>query len=69
MIIYTEHAEKRLKKRNILKIWIEEAITSPDLINRDKNKYYIIKKLNGKTIKVIYLKEKYIKVITSFFIR
>ncbi|MBN1377412.1 DUF4258 domain-containing protein [Candidatus Woesearchaeota archaeon] len=66
--IYSKHAEKRLKERNILKIWVEETIKYPDLISRKKNKYCVVKKLNGKTLKVVYLKEKYIKVISCFFI-
>ena len=68
-IIYTFHAEEQLKERKILKIWIKEAIKTPDMIKHSGYKYYIIKKLNGRILKVVYVKENYIKVITSFFIK
>ena len=68
-IIYTFHAEEQIKERKILKIWIKEAIKAPDMIKHSDHKYYIIKKLNGKILKVVYVKENYIKVITSFFIK
>lgn len=67
-IKYTLHAEKQIRDRKIEKVWIEETIKSSDKVKRKDNKYYIIKKLNRKTLKVIYVKEKYIKVITNFWI-
>ena len=42
---------------------------APDEPRREGNKHYAVKKLNGHTLKVVYVKEKYIKVITSFFIK
>ena len=66
---YTLHAEEQIKERKILKTWIEETIKSPDETKTDGNKFYVVKKLNGKTLKIVYVKEKYIKVITSFFIK
>ena len=68
-IIYTSHAEEQIKERKILKLWIEETIKSPDDTKRTENKFYIIKRLNGKTLKVIYTKENFIKVITSYFVK
>ena len=68
-IKYTLHAEEQIKERKILKVWVEETIKSPDKTKSAGHKFYIIKKLNGKTLKVIYVKEKYIKVITTFFIK
>ena len=68
-IKYTLHAEEQIKERKILKVWVEETIKSPNETKRKEQKYYVAKKLNGKTLKVIYVKEKYIKVITSFFIK
>ena len=68
-IIYTLHAKEQIKERKILKIWIEETIKSPDTTKCRDNKYYVIKKLNGRTLKVVYVKERYIKVITSHFIK
>ena len=68
-IIYTKHAELQIGERHIEKVWIEETIKAPDKVKRKGNKYYAVKKLNGNTLKVVYVKEKYIKVITSFFIK
>jgi len=68
-IKYTLHAENQIKERKVEKVWIEETIKHPDSTERDGNKYYVVRKLNGRTLKVIYVKEKYIKVITIFFIQ
>lgn len=68
-IRYTLHAGEQIKERKILKVWIEEAIKYPDETRSIGHKYYVVKKLDGKTIKIVYVKEKYIKVITSFFIK
>ena len=68
-INYTLHAEEQIKERKILKVWVEETIKSPDETKRSGNKYYVTKKLNGKMLKVVYVKEKYIKIITTFFIK
>ncbi|HLC50277.1 MAG TPA: DUF4258 domain-containing protein [Candidatus Nanoarchaeia archaeon] len=68
-IVYTLHAEEQIEKRKILKIWVEETIKTPDKTATDANKHYVTKKLNGKTLRVIYVKESYIKVITSYFIK
>lgn len=67
-IRYTLHAEHQIKERKVEKTWIEDTIKSPDEIRRVGNKYYIVKKLNGKRLKVVYVKQSYIKVITVFWI-
>jgi len=48
--------------------WVEETIKSPDEIKRKGHKYYVTKKLNGRILKVVYVKERYINVVTTFFI-
>lgn len=68
-IVYTKHAELQIEERKIQKVWVEETIKAPDGVKRNGNKYYAVKKLNGETLKVVYVKEKYIKVITSFFLK
>lgn len=68
-IVYTAHAEQQIKDRKIQQIWIDETIKYPNFTTHDRDKYYAIKKLNGKTLKVVFVKEKYIKVITSYFIK
>jgi len=67
-IIYTLHAEEQLHERNILKLWIEETIKWPDQIKRQGDKYLVRRKLNGRSIEVVYIKEKYIKIITTYWI-
>ncbi len=68
-IRYTHHAEVQIERRKLEKVWIEEAIRSPDITKEEGDKFYVIKKLNGITIKVVYVKVNYIKVITLFEIR
>jgi len=65
-IKYTLHSEEQIKERKFEKVWIEETIKRPDHTNHFGNKYYVSKKLNGLTIEVVYVKEKYIKVITTY---
>ena len=68
-ITYTAHAEEQIKERRVANVWIEETVTSPDKTERNGHKYYVIKKLNGKTLKVVFVKERYIKIITCYFIK
>ena len=68
-IIYTFHAKEQLNERKIVKEWVEETIKRPDETKHKGIKYYVIKKLNGKILKVIYVKQKFIKVITCYFIK
>ena len=65
-IRYTYHARIQIERRKLEEIWIEETIKSPDIVKREGNKFYVVKKLNGITIEVVYLRAKYIKVITVF---
>ena len=65
-IIYTFHAKLMIKERKIEQIWVEEAIKSSDKTEKEFGKYYARKKLNGKSIEVVYEKEKYIKIITTY---
>ena len=67
-IFYTLHAEDQIIERKIEKVWVEETIKFPDITRRKENKYYVIKRLNGKVLKVVYVRERYIKVITSYYI-
>ncbi len=68
-IVYTLHAEEQIQQRKIESVWVEETIKSPDYTKRKKpNKYIVKKKLNGKSIEVVYVKEKYIKVVTVYWL-
>ncbi len=65
-IIFSNHAKKRCFERDINEETIRYAIEKPDYtINRFENEIEAFKKMNGKTIKVVYIeKENFIKVIT-----
>ena len=66
-IVFTGHVLYKMRKRKVEKVWVADAIRYPDMTSTDNNKYRVMKKLNGKTLEVIYSKEKYIKVITVFW--
>ena len=68
-ILYTRHAEEQIIERKVERVWIEETIKYPHITKRNENKYYVIRKLNGVSLKVVYVKEKYIKIITVFYIK
>ena len=38
MIVYTQHAVRKINKRKIDYVWIEEAIRYPDFMNVGGNK-------------------------------
>ena len=67
-VVFTNHAEYQLKERKADDVWVKETIKSPDIIKQVGNKFYVVKKLNGKTLKVVYVKEKYIKVVILYWI-
>lgn len=68
-IEYTYHALEQIKERKIHFLWVEEAIKYADITYREGHKYYASKKFNGRTLKIVYVKENYIKVITTFWIK
>ncbi len=67
-VFYTLHAKRRMIKKKIDEVWVEETIRQPDLARNDSRAFYAQKKLNGKSIEVVYMKEKYIRVITVYWI-
>ncbi|MBL7051421.1 DUF4258 domain-containing protein [Candidatus Woesearchaeota archaeon] len=59
------HAKKRLIERGINLEDIEETVEMPDYTVSKENKKEAYKKINNRTLKVVYFqKDKYIKVIT-----
>ena len=68
-IIFTKHAEERIKKRKISKEDIKETINYPDLIVKKHKKLYFRKKLNRGLIEVCCEKiENIIKIITVYWV-
>ncbi len=65
---YTFHALDAIAERKIEKIWVKEALQFPDITYFEEGKYYAVKKLNGLSIEVVYVKEKYIKIITVYWV-
>ena len=69
IIFYSAHARENIRKRKIELIWIKEILKFPDLlIRKGRFKFHAIKKLNGKTLKIVFIKKRYIKVIILFCI-
>ena len=46
-----------MPKKKFAIVWIEETIKWPDITKINGHKHYAIKKLNGKTMKVVYEKQ------------
>jgi len=68
-IIFTIHAELRLKIRKILKEEVINTIKSPDKTIKKHEKYYYQKKLNRGTIEVVVEKtESNLNVITIYWL-
>lgn len=67
-IEYTSHAQDSIEERKIEKVWVEEAVKAPNRITTDGEKYYARKKLNGLSIEVVYAKERYIRIITVYWV-
>lgn len=66
-IIYTEHAKEQLQIRKILEIWVEETVHWPDSIRHEGTTHIARKRINGKSIEIVFEKEKYIKIITLYW--
>lgn len=69
IIVFTYHARTRFRRRKVESVWVEETIKFPDITEKKGHKFHAIKKLNGKTLKVIYVRDNYIKVLTLYYIR
>ena len=67
-IIFTKHAEDRIKKRKITKDEIINTIKYPEKTNKEEDIYYAQKDIGRGRIEVAYEKDKYIKVITTYWI-
>lgn len=67
-IIFTEHAKDRMKKRGITEDEIIQTIKNPDNTKKQGGNYYAQKNIGRANIEVVYEKDKYIKVITIYYI-
>lgn len=67
-IIFTEHAKNRIKKRKITEDEVINTIKYPKKIEKKKQKYYAEKDIGRGRVEVVYEKDKYINVITVYWI-
>lgn len=55
-----------MRERGISKDEVIQTITFPEKTDKENNKYYVRKKTPHMTLEVVYVREKYIKVITAY---
>jgi len=69
-ILYSSHAKKRLRERGIKEEDVIETIEFPEYtIRRSNNEIEAYKKIKGRMLKVVYFqKERYIKIITLYYV-
>ena len=67
-IIFTEHVKDRIKKRKITEDEIINTINYPEKTSKREGKYYAQKDIGRGKIDVVYEKDKYIKIITVYWI-
>ncbi len=68
-ILFTSHAEYRVKKRKLTKQEVLDAIKSPDKIIKKHGKYYYQKKLDRGTVEIVTERtEKNINIITIYWL-
>jgi len=69
MIIFTKHVITRMKERKILRKDVEKVIENPDYIQRENHRIIVNKKLNHKTLEVVFLREnKKTIILTCYFL-
>jgi len=67
-IIFIEHAKEMLKKRKITKEEVELGIKYLDNLKKEGGKYITEKDIERARIEIVYEKDKYIKIITTYYI-
>ena len=68
-IIFTEHVKDRIKKRKITEDEIINTVKYPEKIRKRGGKYYAQKDIGRGKIEVVYEKDKYINIITVYWIQ
>lgn len=69
-VLFSSHAEKRIKERGIKKEEVIDTIEFPEYsIRRGNNEIEVHKKIKGKILKVVYIEiENYKKVISLYYL-
>ena len=65
-IILTRHAKDQMKERGISEDEVINTIKYPEKTLKTTDRYLAQKKVSIGTIEVVYIREKYIKVITVY---
>lgn len=69
MVRFTKHAETRLEERDITKALVLSTLEKPDIVLPSKaNRNIAIRKYNNRYLKVVYVKEGDIIVLTTHWI-
>lgn len=70
MFIFTKHAKKRILERGVSMPDIKRAFENPDSVKKDfDGKLVLNKRLNGKTVEIIYTAQNdKIIIITCYFL-
>lgn len=68
-VIFTDHAKKRIKKRKIKEEEVIKVIENPQKSYKSEGKYYSQGDLGRGKIEVVFEKDKYINVITVYWIQ
>ena len=67
MIIFTKHARDRMRERNIFKSDIIKVILNPDKIQREDRRVIASKKINRKSLEIVYVIEDNKKIILTCY--
>ena len=57
-----------MRKRGITKDEVIQTISYPDITSKQKGKYFVQKNIGRAKIEVVYEKDKYLNVITVYYI-
>jgi len=64
-LILTDHTKKRMRERNIKFAEIKNALEMPDYSIKKEGKSEVIKRIDNKELKIVYVNEgKFIKILS-----
>lgn len=67
-IRFTRHSKERMEKRKISEDEIAQTVKYPDKLTKIEGNYYAQKNIGRAKIEVVYEKDKYIKIITFYYL-
>jgi hypothetical protein len=66
IVAYTLHARERMKERGISEDEVVFTLQFPFILHKSGERYVAHGKINNRTIRVVYEKENYLKIITVY---